>query len=477
MTLRDDVHKVPPSNVAAELALVGGLLVFQAEKEYHAVRDIVSPSDFYSDRTRLVFEAIGELVSTGAQLTFPALEDRLRARKVGLGDGFDFIDGKNFLAQLASEGDGNFAANAKAIFNASIRRQFIEIGTDLRELAETGAAPEDLIASAEQRILEVSRVRSGVGGPQYLRDLMQKAWDEAQQPLPHGILGIPTGSRRLNFLLNGFLPGKLYIMVGRPGVGKSAKAWWHGYCAAASGFRSHMFSLEMDADEIGLRSLANLLSVDSYKILRREVRHNPIVQAQSQFALEAADVPFTFDDQIFEFERILSRARALAREGCRMFVFDYLLLFGSNQKFERDEMRLGYFTRELKQLAKQTRCPVICLTQYRKEGQTEIPTTEDIFGASKIINDADVIELLYSPVAVGEVADTQNYRNEGNPPWNDPEGEPEWFDLVSGLIVKHRGGRTGRANYRFEKNFSRFQDWTTEIKDIKQNIIQKEMTA
>jgi hypothetical protein len=53
------------------------------------------------------------------------------------------------------------------------------------------------------------------------------------------------------------------------------------------------------------------------------------------------------------------------------------------------------------------------------------------------------------------------------------DAEKECYELISGIIAKHRGGRTGRVNYMFTKNLAKYEDFYGEIKAMKGYLIQK----
>jgi replicative DNA helicase len=467
--LRIEPVNIPSTEISAaqraEMALVG-LLTFPGKvDEYHAAREAIAPGDIEHEPTRLVYEAIGEVLAAGADVLPLTLADALRKRRVksyaGDVDGLTAAGGERFIFKLTDAAEFDYRSTIRLVAKNAAARRVKALADELYQLSAAGLDAADLLAQTEGLVMEATATKSASAAPLQLVEIVRQAAQEAQTPLDRSLLGIPTGSRRLDKITNGFLPGKLYVMVGRPGSGKSAKAFHHGYAAAASGYWAHMFSLEMPEDEIGVRALANLASIDTYDIMRRlplDVKDETNIKQ----AVECAAVPFTFDTEIFDFDRIVSRARALARQGCRLFIFDYLLLFETARRFERDEMRLAHYTRTLKQLAKQCKVPVICLTQYKAEGADEIPQKSHIYGGSQIENNADYIELMFSPVRVGEVQNLERFF----------DAKKETYELISGIVAKHRGGRTGRVNYMFKKKFAHYEDFYGEIKAIKGHLIQ-----
>ena len=58
-----------------------------------------------------------------------------------------------------------------------------------------------------------------------LRDIFRSYIEEIEtRHARKGPLGLPTGYRHLDYHLNGFQDGRLYVIAGRPGMGKTALA-------------------------------------------------------------------------------------------------------------------------------------------------------------------------------------------------------------------------------------------------------------
>lgn len=69
-----------------------------------------------------------------------------------------------------------------------------------------------------------------------------------------------TGIASLNELLNGYSAGNVYIVAGRPGIGKSAFACSSLRKTAAAGHGVNLFSLEMGGDVISARCLSDTIN-------------------------------------------------------------------------------------------------------------------------------------------------------------------------------------------------------------------------
>jgi replicative DNA helicase len=91
--------------------------------------------------------------------------------------------------------------------------------------------------------------------------------------------------------------------------------------------------------------------------------------------------------------------------GVRVFFLDYIQLVRWGFKTESETLRLKEVTNKLHRLALQYDVPIVILSQLTKESanratkkdQDPTPTISDIRDGGYIINDSDVILLLYRP--------------------------------------------------------------------------------
>jgi replicative DNA helicase len=133
--------------------------------------------------------------------------------------------------------------------------------------------------------------------------------------------------------------------------------------------------------------------------------------------------------------------------GLKLFVIDYLqLLHSTSRRAENRQQEIADISNGIKALAKELRVPVIVLSQLNRElekDKNRKPRMSDLRESGSIEQDADVVGLLYRPVA--------NDDDEGPSP--DQEAVP-----VNLLIAKQRNGPTGDVNLTFLKSCTRFEN-------------------
>lgn len=242
----------------------------------------------------------------------------------------------------------------------------------------------------------------------------------------HGVLAehrkravaLPTPWASLNELLNGFVPGRLYIIGARPGIGKSALASQIAYEIAEHG--PVLFSsMEMDRGEIYERMIAQQARIYYGGMVKNNMSDYMIAQEREWLALGLRDVR-VLDRGTQTAASIRSAARSTARDGLKAVIVDYLHLM-SSKSAESENVRLGELTRALKQLAMDLKVPVIVLSQLNRAvvSRGGRPNLSDLRGSGSLEQDANVVLFLH--------------RDE------DDDGEPV-DDLLHVSVAKNRHG-------------------------------------
>ncbi|MBU1611926.1 MAG: replicative DNA helicase, partial [Proteobacteria bacterium] len=90
----DLVRKLPPQNLEAEQAVLGG--VFLSKDLFHSLVDIVSPSDFHAPGNATIFETFIELYEKNQPIDLVTVGDALRVQSK-----LDEVGGPVYLAELA----------------------------------------------------------------------------------------------------------------------------------------------------------------------------------------------------------------------------------------------------------------------------------------------------------------------------------------------------------------------------------------
>lgn len=270
----------------------------------------------------------------------------------------------------------NAKSNADFIYSSHLRRGMKELAINLNELADNPnieQSPLELLGNAEAFINDAA----DYGNQETLRHIgfdLENAMKAADFPK----MGIKSGISHLDQILNGYQPGKLYVIAARPAMGKTAMGLTHAINASMSGVKTLFFSLEMTHSEIQKRL-----------ILRYGTNSDQLKNAQL----------YVDDKAGLNVSEISQRARRHKRKnGIDIIFIDYLGLVRPTDNRAQMVHQIGEITSRLKNLAKDLGVPVVLLCQLNRgvEGRdNKRPAMADLRDSGAIEQDADVVMFIY----------------------------------------------------------------------------------
>ena len=478
-------QRMPPSNVAAEQALLGALLA--NNKAYERVSDFLSPDHFADPINGRIYLAIARRIDQN-QIADP-ITLRAEFEHSGL---LDEVGGTAYLAQLltAMVGIINAGDYAKTIYDAWVRRQLIDIGEVVVNNA-FGADAElngtQQIESAEQQLFDLAtRGRSDdrmVVFEKALAGAINSAAAAFKQP--GGVSGLSTGLRDLDKKTGGLHKSDLLILAGRPGMGKTALATKIAFGAARSLMAAAasdpkpakpgsvvIFSLEMSSEQLATRLLSEESRVSSERIRKGEIGEREFARFVG-VSKELQTLPLFIDDTpAITLSAVRTRCRRLARtRGLSLVVIDYLQLMrpSPGTRAESRVLEISAITMGLKALAKELEIPVMALSQLSRSVESredKRPQLSDLRESGSIEQDADAVMFVYrDEYYLQQRAPKQMaYDDEGKfqiavDKWQrDMESVHNKAELI---LEKQRHGPTGKIELFFEGEFTRFADLDT----------------
>jgi replicative DNA helicase len=250
------------------------------------------------------------------------------------------------------------------------------------------------------------------------------------------ITGTPSGYRDLDRLTSGFQPGNLIIVAARPSMGKSALA----LCMAANiAVRENipvgLFTLEMSKAEVTQRLMCSEAKVESQRLRNGKLAPDdwPRLTAACD---KLAKAPIYVDDTgSITMMEIRSKARRLkSREpNLGLIVVDYLQLMRAEHPSGNRVEDVSEFSRGLKRLAREMKCPVIAVAQLSRaveQRPDKRPVLSDLRESGQIEADADCVLVLYRD-------DYYDHDSE----------RPGEMDII---VRKNRQGRLGQITTRID---------------------------
>lgn len=242
-------------------------------------------------------------------------------------------------------------------------------------------------------------------GVRRLSDAVEDWWRWLHAPAEK-VRIFPSPWPHLNDVIGGGLhPGRVYVIAGRPGGGKTVGLLNIGQFLAESGSPVLMCSLEMPELEMVSRIMASGAEADYGRITRREVEERDRYKLELYRGSRVAETElWLMDNPSMTVEHIGETARQMAARGrLDAICVDYLgLVSASRGKRDRRES-LGHIMKELVKLSKELSVAVVLACQLNRgpDQSSRPPVLSDLRETGDIEQDCDVAILLHHPTMEG----------------------------------------------------------------------------
>jgi replicative DNA helicase len=460
-----------PHSIEAEQQLLGALLT--NNDTYDRIAQVINADHFYEPVHGRIFEVAAARIAKNALATPVTLKAFLEDD-----GGLKELGGPAYLARLAGAAIAAYAVRdyAQIIYDLAIRRELIGLGQDIMAEAkrvDVKNEPKEQIVAAEQKLYKLSEQGSAERGFQSFLSAVTEAVNVANAAYQRegGLAGVSTGLLDMDKKLGGLHKSDLLILAGRPSMGKTslatniafnvAKAYRRGRLpdgseGAVEGGVVGFFSLEMSAEQLAARVLAEASEISSHKIRQGDMSETEFRRfVEAAKTLEACPL-FIDDTPSIPIAQLAARARRLKRiHGLDLLIVDYLQLVrgtAENRVNEIAEISMG-----LKAIAKELNIPVIALSQLSRQVESrddKRPQLSDLRESGSIEQDADCVMFVFR----------EEYYVEREKPSDDRLDEmAAWQDRMANLhgkaeviIGKQRHGPIGSVELSFESEFTRF---------------------
>src|SRR5579859_2237548 len=468
-----------PANIEAEQALLGVLLYDNAA--YERLSDALQPSHFFEPFHGRLYGAIQAHVRRGH-----LAEPILIAEQFQKDPAFDDLGGIRYLADMVDRAPpaANAPDYARVIYDLALRRDLIRIGGDIAAAAQAGdpeLSGREQIEAAEQQLYSLAETGAASGGFMNFSDSLAGAVTMAAEAYSRegGLSGLSTGLRDIDKMLGGLHPSDLIILAARPSMGKTSLganiafnvARRYAWEPAPDGGRKTVdggvvafFSLEMSAEQLAMRLLAEVTRIPSDLIRKGEIKASEFGEIRDA-AAEIGEAPLYIDATGgISIGKLAARARRLKRTaGLDLIVVDYLQLVTSGEgRVENRVQEVSQITQGLKSLAKELAVPIVALAQLSRQVENrddKRPQLSDLRESGSIEQDADVVMFIYREAY---------YLGRLEPRDNTPE-HLEWTEKLDQIrnvaeiiIGKQRHGPIGTVKLHYDENITKFSDLARE---------------
>jgi replicative DNA helicase len=412
----------------------------------HEILDVVSRDSFYSEKHRIVFNAMFELFKKSNPIDLLSVSAYLKENGK-----LDQVGGSSFLAELVQGVPTSTNANyyAQIVQKKFMMRRLIEAAENISNLGFAESVElEEILDQAEKHVFNVTNF-SSVHKFIELKDELSAAWDRLDKlhNTEGGLRGVPTGFTDIDIKLAGLQPSDLIILAARPSMGKTSLALDIARQAAVMhNMPVGIFSLEMSSQQLVDRMLAAQSDVDAWKLRTGKLSREEDFQSIRKSLDDLSKAPIFIDDQpgnnILKMRSVARRLKS--EKGLKLLVVDYLQLMVPTTSKNNDNVvqQVTEISRSLKNLARELEVPVLALSQLSRavEQRGGRPRLSDLRDSGSIEQDADVVMFIHREDKYKEQAEKTN--------------------IAEILIEKHRNGETGKVDLFFNDKKVTFQNMT-----------------
>ena len=437
-------NKAMPYALDLEQAVLGGLLI---EKEaILKVINFLHADCFYSSANKLVYTAILELYEFSFPIDMLTITERLR--KNGHLNG---VGGAAYVAELTMRvaSTANLEYHARILCQYYVRRQMGRHALLINSKFDDATVdPFDLLDEVQ---VELYNIQSSFFKKPYstLVDLIGE-YHKYLADLKEGITNVVyRGFAEIDSAFGGYLPGDVYIIAGRPGMGKTGLMLSEAINMARMGTKVAIFSLEMAQLELLFRLVAIESDIDS-----RKIREGEMDEAEREVLERAKNDFFSYDlfiddTSAIDIMELRAKAQQLVKKGVKIIYIDYLQLVTcrSVRKGATREEVISEVSRMLKKIAKDFNIPIVALSQLSRSvevrGGSKRPQLSDLRESGQIEQDAAGVAFVYRPEYYQIMEDEDGLSLKGK---------------AEIIIAKNRHGSVGSKWLRFVQTLTKFEE-------------------
>ena len=437
-----------PQSKEAEMAVLGA--IFLNSQCFPKLQQYLKAEDFFYIDHKQLYTAYGLCMAEAQDIDLVLVKEKLE--QIGQGQEIDvqerirkIVESVDFTP--SSESD-RLAIYARCVKDLAKRRRMIAGYEKAKEsLYDQSCKVKSISNFVLQELMndesQIDHVNSiAESGVAFLEELERRK--KSGDTLP----GISTGYEEIDLMTGGFEPGKVYVIGGRPSMGKTALGLNFATNIAEKGNTVMIFSLEMRNYEIMKRIISSKTRIKSQKLKTAKVTDDDFVRIAEGIGEFYPDSVYIDDNGYQTIQSIANTCYAmnvqLSQRNSKIdcIMIDHLQLLSSATGTRERRLQIGEMTRGAKLLANKLKCPIILLSQLsrlEKNRKSNRPQLSDVRESGDIEQDADVVFLLH--------------REECYKPTEENHGKAEL------IVAKNRDGETGTLELGWDKTTTTFMPW------------------
>ncbi len=272
--------------------------------------------------------------------------------------------------------------------------------------------------------------------------------------------GIGSGWQELDNLLRGggFLPGLLYVVGGRPGMGKTTFMQNLAINMARSGVPIAVFSCELTSSRLLERMAYQETGINNAEHYRTGV---PLSEAQlaafKATLYELAALPIYVQDTAGMTPRMIadSMQRFKKQYGLQVMFIDYLHIMRPDGKIFGGgrEREIGTMVEIVRDTAKVLGVACVLASQLNRAGEETPPFIPNL---TNLRDSGSIEQVAYAVFALYR---RDYYVQNGMMPPDEEGNAPAMNESIDVIVLKQQDGSTGSAHLRFDEGTGKVRSW------------------
>lgn len=435
-------------DLAIEQSVLAALMT--VSNSYSEIEHLLTEDDFYSTRHKAIFSAVVALDAKNSPYDAVLVNDWLKSHDMS-----ENVGGEQYLMQILQDAPSSFYnlipyAEKLKDFTAC-RKLEAEAQKIILKARNLRVSRGELIQEAQSMLAEINTEQASES-LFHIHDAATSTFIEMHnkiEAITQGttpIKGIQTGIHDLDQKLGDVEPGSLLVLAARPAMGKTTMLQTiANHVAIFQNKPSLIMSGEMPMDQIAMRMCCAIGPADIGR-----VRNAPHTLSQDEFTAYTnavtllKNVPMLINDtsrpSIANVRESMRKMKHQYGSIGAVFI-DYLQIMKTTKQFAREDLKIAYFTGELKALAKQYNCVVVLLSQLNRDLEkrpNKRPMLSDLRESGAIEQDADQIVFLYRDEVYNK--------------------ESKQVGIAEAIVGKNRHGEQGTAYMHAQLKYCQFSN-------------------
>ena len=437
---------LPIHNLQMEQAVLAALMTVAGS--YAQVESLLTEQDFHATRHKLIFNAIVDLDSKNSPYDAVLVNQWLEMHNYTEASG-----GEKYLMQLMSDAPSSFynlQSYAEKLKDFTACRQVeAEALKVIQQARHLTISRGELVQNAQAAFADLN-TESGSESLFHIHDAASNTFLEISRKMEAMIAGetmikgIQTGIYDLDKKLGDIEPGCLMVVAARPAMGKTTMMQLiANHVSIIQKKPVLIMSGEMPKEQIAMRICCAMAPADIGL-----VRNSPHLLPKDEFTaytnavVMLKNVPMQINDTSRpSIANIRESIRKIQHQygSVGVVLVDYLQIMKTTKPFAREDLKIAYFTGELKAMAKEFNCVIVLLSQLNRELEkrpNKRPMMSDLRESGAIEQDADQIVFLYRDEVYNK--------------------ESQFRGIAEAIVGKNRHGEAGTAFMHSQLKYCQF---------------------